>query len=131
MERGGGLGGSWIAAFGPGLYTYSEFMHWIIPLSLLIVFELVADILAKQWSVKQGFLLAAGALAAYLIANSFWLFALRNGSGLARGAIMFSVASGVVATLLGVLLFKEHLTRTQFVGIVLGLVSVFFLFGNE
>lgn len=106
-------------------------MKWILPLSLLVAFEFIADILAKEWSIKSGVILAAAALLAYLIANSFWLFALKNGSGLARGAVLFSIASGVIAVLLGLFLFKETVTRIQLIGLILGLISITLIFWNN
>ena len=106
-------------------------MKWILPLSLLIFFELVADILAKEWSLHRGYILAGGALVSYLIANSFWLFALKNGSGLARGAVIFSVASGIIAVVLGVVLFKEEVTKIQMIGMVLGVISIGLIFWND
>ncbi len=106
-------------------------MHWLLPLSLLIVFEIVADILSKEWSVGKPIYFAIGAILAYVIANTFWLFALKYGSGLAKGAIIFSVASAILATVIGVLLYKEEVTRLQLVGMVLGILSIFFLFAGE
>ncbi len=106
-------------------------MKWIFPLVLLITFEFIADIFAKQWSLHRGFWLAAGALASYLIANTFWLFALKNGSGLARGAVLFSVASGVIAIGLGLFLYKEEVSRVQLIGLILGLISIGLLFWND
>ena len=106
-------------------------MKWIVPISLLIFFELVADIFAKEWSVQSGYILATGALVSYVIANSFWLFALKNGSGLARGAVIFSVASAIVAIILGVFLFKENVTKVQMTGMILGLVAITLIFWND
>lgn len=106
-------------------------MKWILPLSLLIGFELVADILAKQWSLDKKIFLAVGALAAYLIANTFWLFALKNGSGLARGAVIFSISSAIVAIVLGVFLYKEEVSKIQMIGLILGLISIGLLFWND
>ncbi|KKU50062.1 MAG: hypothetical protein A3F53_01510 [Candidatus Zambryskibacteria bacterium RIFCSPHIGHO2_12_FULL_48_10] len=101
---------------------------WILPLSILILFELVADILAKNWSIKGGWFLASSALVAYLLANTFWLFALRNGSGLGRGAIIFSLASAIIAILLGVFLYQEKVSSPQLAGMFLGLVSLVLIF---
>jgi hypothetical protein len=64
----------------------SNISAWILPFTLLVVFEAFADIFAKEWQDKRGVYLAAASLFCYLVANSFWLFALKNGSGLARGA---------------------------------------------
>ncbi len=101
---------------------------WLIPLSVLIFFELVADILAKNWSIRGGWFLAAASLAAYLLANTFWLFALKNGSGLGRGAIIFSLVSAIIAILLGIFIYHEKVSSYQMVGMVLGLVSLAFIF---
>ncbi|OHA17361.1 MAG: hypothetical protein A2830_01250 [Candidatus Taylorbacteria bacterium RIFCSPHIGHO2_01_FULL_44_110] len=106
-------------------------MKWILPISLLIIFELIADILAKEWSLHKGYTLAGGALISYLIANSFWLFALKNGSGLARGAVIFSLASGIIAVVLGVVLFKEEVTKIQMTGMILGVISIGLIFWND
>ena len=103
-------------------------MKWILPLSILIFFELVADIFAKNWSIKGGWLLAAGALMGYLLGNTFWLFALKNGSGLAKGAIIFSLASAIFAIGLGVFLYKEPISKYQAFGLFLGVVSLIFIF---
>ncbi len=103
-------------------------MKWLIPLGILIVFELIADILAKNWSMKGGWLLAAGALVAYLLGNTFWLFALKNGSGLAKGAVIFSIVSAVLAIGLGVFFYKEDLTKIQYAGVALGLLSLVLIF---
>ncbi|MCX6713569.1 MAG: EamA family transporter [Candidatus Vogelbacteria bacterium] len=104
-------------------------MPWIFPLSLLILFEIIADIFAKEWSLKtQAWYLAFGALASYLIANSFWLFALKNGSGLARGAIIFSVATAIVATILGLFWYQEKVSSVQVAGIIFGLISIVLIF---
>src|SRR5258708_963201 len=99
-------------------------MRWITPLSLLIICELIADILAKDWSISKTPWLAIGALGTYLVANTFWLVALSDGSGLARGAVLFSVASGAIAVTLGLFIYKEPLNPVQSAGVVMGLLSV-------
>ncbi len=68
------------------------------------------------------------ALIAYLVANSFWLFALKNGSGLAKGAVIFSISSALVAILLGVFLYNEDLTKIQYLGILFGVISLILIF---
>lgn len=97
---------------------------WIFFLLLLIVFEGVADILAKNYSLHAGLFYFVGAISAYVVANVFWLFALRNGAGLARGSIIFSVASAVTAVLLGLLLYRETVPLRGIAGIFLGIISL-------
>jgi multidrug transporter EmrE-like cation transporter len=97
-------------------------------MALLIFFEAVADIFAKNWSIHKSVWIAVTSLTFYLIANSFWLFALKNGAQLGRGAIIFSVASAIIAILLGVLLYKEPVSKLQTAGLILGVVSIILLF---
>src|SRR3989344_5185072 len=104
-------------------------MIWIIPLTVLIVFELIADIFAKEWSLgKRSIIYAVLALLSYMLANTSWLIALKNGSGLARGAILFSVASAILATGIGLIFYKEQLSTMQIAGVVLGIFSIFLIF---
>jgi drug/metabolite transporter (DMT)-like permease len=91
---------------------------------MLVLFELIADILAKEWSTQVSGYLWVVALAAYIIGNAFWLLALKNGAELSRGVIIFSIMSEVLAILIGVLLYKEVLTPLQWTGIVFGFVSL-------
>jgi drug/metabolite transporter (DMT)-like permease len=103
-------------------------MNWLIPLSLLIIFELVADIFAKEYSLRGNYSLWISAIISYVVANAFWLNAIKNGSGLAKGAIIFSIISAVLAVLIGVILYKEIVTKIQIFGIILGIISLIFIF---
>jgi len=100
-------------------------MFWIIPLAVLIFFEAIADIFAKEWSLgNRSFFYAILSLTSYLIANSSWLIALKYGSGLARGAIIFSVASAILASVIGLVFYKEHLSPIQLAGVLLGIFAI-------
>jgi len=102
---------------------------WLIPLGILILFEAIADILAKEWSLgSRSIFYAVVALIAYMLANTSWLISLRYGSGLARGAIIFSVASAVLASIIGIIFYKESLSIVQIAGIALGVVSITLIF---
>jgi len=100
---------------------------WVVFLGLLILFEAIADILAKEYQIRSGWIFFAAAILAYVIGNVFWLFSLKTGGLLTRGAIIFSVGSAIMAVLIGLVFFKEHITRLEFLGIILGLVSVVLL----
>ena len=97
---------------------------WGVLLVLVVAFEAAADVFAKAWSVKGGIVLAVTALTLYVVDNMFWLFALRGGAGLARGGILFSVASALLAALIGIFVFRETLTATQTIGVIVGLAAV-------
>lgn len=104
-------------------------MFWIIPLAILIFFEMVADVFAKEWSLGQRSIVYAGfALLAYMLANTSWLIALKYGSGLARGAILFSVASAILATIIGLVFYKEQLSVMQVIGVIFGVFSILLIF---
>ena len=103
-------------------------MNWIVPLSLLVIFELFADIFAKEWALQGKYIFWIVAIAGYIIANIFWLYAIRNGSGLSRGAIIFSVASAVVAVIIGFVFYKEAITKIELIGVVLGIISLILVF---
>ncbi len=99
-------------------------MHWILAISLLILFEIFADIFAKEYSLKQTALFWVLALGSYMVANIFWLVAINNGSELARGAVIFSVGSAIAAVMVGLVMYGEKVNKIQVVGMVVGLVAI-------
>ncbi len=100
---------------------------WILFLGLLIATEAVADIVAKEYQLKAGVIRFVGAILAYVVANVFWLVALRYGAGLTKGAIFFSVGSAILAIVIGLVLYKETLTTLQVIGIALGFIAIILL----
>ena len=103
-------------------------MFWIFPLILLVLFELIADIFSKEYALKGNWSFWILAICGYIVANVFWLWSIRTGSGLARGAIIFSVASAILAVLVGVYFFKEPTNRLEIIGIILGVLSIVLIF---
>ena len=101
-------------------------MPWLIPLVLLILFEALADVLAKEWSLGRSWFWVLS-IGAYIIANSFWLFALKDGSGLTRGAMIFSVASAILAIIIGIVLYHESISQTELIGVGIGVISLIFM----
>jgi len=99
-------------------------MAWVVFLSLLIVFEAVADVMAKEWQLHGSALRWLAAISAYVIGNMFWLYSLKSGAELGRGAIIFSVASATIAAIIGLLFYKEEVTRLQFAGMILGVCAI-------
>jgi glucose uptake protein GlcU len=106
-------------------------MIWVLPLVALIVFEGIADVFAEEYSLHRGSALWIAAILAYIIANIFWLVSLKNGSGLARGGTIFSVASSIIAVVLGIFLFQEKLNAYQLAGIGFGIVSLVLIFWEQ
>lgn len=106
-------------------------MFWIIPIALLIIFEIIADIFSKEYSLKGHWYLWAGALLGYVVANMFWLWGIKSGSGLARGATIFGVTSAVIAIVIGIYFYKESVSKVQLAGMFLGVVSLILIFWNN
>lgn len=106
-------------------------MYWQWLLVLLIGFEAAADVLSKEYSIKGSWIYWAGAIGLYLIANLFWLGAIRAGSGLTKGAMIFYVTSAILSFVIGVLVYKEEITRVQFAGIAVGIVALALIFWPE
>ncbi len=106
-------------------------MIWILPLVGLIAFEIIADIFAKEYSLKGGTILWLFAIGGYIIANSFWLYSMKNGAGLTRGANIFSVSTAVVATIIGVYFYHEKLNNFQIAGIGFGIISLILIFWKQ
>lgn len=100
-------------------------------MGLVIIFELIADVLSKEWSLRPRILFLIGGILFYLIANVAWLIALRYGVGLARGVSIFSVACAIMAIIIGYIFYKESISYIQFAGIILGAVSLILIFWND
>lgn len=100
---------------------------WLYFLLLLVAFELLADILAKQFSLNGRILFALLALLGFLAANTAWLISLRTGAELGKGAVLFSVLSGIGAVMIGVLVYHEKTTPWQVIGLALGIAAIAFL----
>src|SRR6266700_3403765 len=98
--------------------------RWLYFLLLLVVFELIADILAKQFALNGKLIFAVLSILGFIVANTAWLISLRTGAELSKGAVLFSVVPAIRAVLIGSLVYKEKATRSQFVGLMLGIVAI-------
>ena len=99
-------------------------MPWLIPISLLILFEVIADIFSKEYALKGHWFLWVAAISGYIVANAFWLWGIRTGSELARGAIIFSVGSAILAVVVGLYFYGESTNKVQVIGMILGALSL-------
>lgn len=68
------------------------------------------------------------AIAGYIIANVFWLYSIRNGSGLARGTVLFSLCSAIFAVLIGFLVYHETVDKIELIGVSLGIFAIALIF---
>ena len=52
---------------------------------------------------------------------------LRSGGTLSRGSVIFSALNGIVAVVLGLFVFHEKASPSQFIGMALGIAAIVFL----
>ena len=100
---------------------------WLYFLLLLVAFELIADILAKQFALSGRYLFATLSLMGFVAANAAWLVSLRTGAQLGRGAVLFSVLSAIGAVAVAIVLYHEKITLYQGIGLLLGVAALVFL----
>lgn len=100
---------------------------WLWFILVLVAFELIADIFAKQFGLTGKVLFGVLAILGYVLANLAWLLSLRNGAQLGKGAILFSALSGIGAVLLGIFVYHEKVNSYQLIGVVLGIAAIILL----
>lgn len=100
---------------------------WFWFVLILVAFELIADVFAKQFGLTGKFIFGVLAILGYILANLAWLFSLRNGAALSKGSIIFSAFSGVGAVLLGLLVYHEKINAYQSIGVILGIAAIILL----
>lgn len=91
---------------------------------LLCLFELVADVFAKEHVETRRSLYALAAVLGYLFGNVAWIISMRNGMLLSVGAVLFSIIVAVGAVVIGVGVYHEPVTRVQLVGLALGAAAI-------
>jgi drug/metabolite transporter (DMT)-like permease len=104
---------------------------WVVGLLFLILFEAIADIFSKNYSLKGQASYWVLAISGYIIANCFWLWSIRKGSGLARGGVLFSVGSAILAILIGTIMYGEKIGKVEFAGMIVGVIAVILIFWSE
>ena len=87
------------------------------------LFEVVADILFKYWSINSRSIFIIGGVLIYSVGTFLWAYSLRYGD-LSKGITVFTVFNLIAVVLAGVFIFKEDLSTLNMVGIVLGVISV-------
>jgi len=102
-------------------------MKWFVPFVFLMIFETLGNYFAGLFGTIQNIFIAIFSLVIYAVANYFWLQALKDGSGLARGTVYFGVAVIIFTVLIGFAFYEEGITIITVAGILTGTVSLFLL----
>jgi len=100
---------------------------WLTFVLILVVFELIADVLAKQFALNGKLVFAMLSILGYVAANTAWIMSLRSGGELGKGAVIFAALSGIAAVVIGLLVYREKASPYQLIGMVLGITAIVFL----
>lgn len=103
-------------------------MFWIIPFIIFITLTLFADVFSKEYSLKGQWSFWILAMLGYAIGNAFWLWSIKTGSGLARGAVIYVVITAIFTSIVGLYFYQESMNKIQITGIVLGVLSLILIF---
>lgn len=96
---------------------------FLLLIALAVALEVAADVLFKKWSLgSKNYWLIIG-LAVYMIGTTFWAYSLKYGN-LSKAISIFAVLNLIILVLIGVLFFKEDLSLTNKIGIILGIIGI-------
>jgi len=103
-------------------------INWLFLLFLGLNFILstTGDTTAKLWAIHPGQKWLWVTLAINVFTSLSFMLVIRQ-SGLAVGSAIMLLLTMLSTLLIGYLIFKEHLTNGQWVGISLGFLAVLFL----
>ena len=104
-------------------YSKLYFYGFII---LATILEVGADILFKNWTLKNRNLLLFSGLALYFIGTVFWAISLKFES-ISKSISIFTILNLIIIVLIGVFLFKEKLSILNIIGLILGIISLILL----
>lgn len=90
---------------------------------LAVVFEVIADIFLKKWSIESKNILLGIGLFLYFIGTVFWAITLKY-ENLAKAVSIFTILNFILVVLVGMIIFKEDMSLINKIGIGLGIVSV-------
>jgi len=99
---------------------------WILYTAIALLFYSVGEYYSKLYANGRFCAMFLG-LACYMICTAFWFPALKNNNHLVVMSLIWSLGYSIVAVLVGVLIFKEHLVVQHCVGIILAAIAIILL----
>ena len=106
------------------IFTTIPFWVWIIISAIFFAF---GEFLSKKFALNPGWMLFLIFIIVDVISASAWIPAIFEKNQLSVTGVIWSIISLMATVTIGVLAFKEKLTLTQSIGLVLGLLAVIFL----
>ncbi|MFA5999528.1 MAG: SMR family transporter [Candidatus Paceibacterota bacterium] len=98
-------------------------MTYIVLIVIAIVLEVLADILFKEWTIKNQNIILYTGLSIYFIGTYFWAMSLKY-ELLSKSIVIFSVINLICITLVGLLYYNEQLSLINKIAILFGILSV-------
>lgn len=105
-------------------------MAVMLALLASVAFACGGDYLGRRWVETAGWRLLALGGVAHVTEYIFWLGALKHRPHLGQMATVWCIVVALVDIALGAAFFGERMTRTQWLGVVLGLASLPLLGGE-
>ena len=95
----------------------------LLLIAVAVLFEIIADILFKYWSMNSRTVFIVIGLIIYSVGTIIWAYSLKF-NNLSKAITIFTVLNLIVIVLIGYYLFKEEVSFTNVIGILLGVISV-------
>ncbi len=97
-------------------------IFWLL-LLCAVSLEIIADVLFKEWSLRNHNSWLILGLLVYCIGTVLWAYSLRF-EGLSKALVFFTLANLLVGVALGTLFYKESISMTNKAGFVLALIAI-------
>jgi len=90
----------------------------ILYLIISSIFFIIGEYYSKLFSISPNIKLAIIVCISYLIGTIGWLPAIYYGKNLSTTGSMWNILASLSTIFLGLVIFKEHITNLQFIGII-------------
>jgi drug/metabolite transporter (DMT)-like permease len=97
-------------------------IFWILMLCA-ISFEFIADVLFKEWSLRNRHSLLIFGLFVYSFGTILWAYSLKFES-LSKALVFFTLINLIAGLVIGTLFYKEKLTLANKAGFILALLAI-------
>ena len=94
---------------------------------ILILTYGFGDFFSKKFGESNSLTLAILACLSYVVTSVVWLFCIKRGMDISKGAVLFGVAAVFAGLFVGCGIFKEPLKILDWIGIFLGITSIIIL----
>lgn len=99
----------------------------VLTLVLSVGFYTAGEYFSKLWGLSPSVVLMALAIACYITSSLLWFPALLYRNQLSTVGISWDVMALCGTLLMGLVIFQEHLSGKNWLGLALGLIAVYLL----